>query len=125
MAGLLALMLSALVLVESVGIPGAALARSGTMLLMAAAALVAVRQRWGAAAFSPANVVVVLLIVVTTVALQVWARDLAWPGRAVLAILGGGLLLAAVRDDQGRVQVKMVIERLRRASFPSATATGK
>lgn len=125
MAGLLALMLSALVLVASAGIPGAALARSGTMLLMAAAALVAVRRRWGAAAVSPANVVVVLLIVVTTVALQVWAGDLAWPVRAVLAILTSGLVLAAVRDDRGRMQAKMVIKRLRRAFSPPATVTGK
>jgi O-antigen/teichoic acid export membrane protein len=114
-AGLIALMASATVLVASAGLFGAAVARAGTMLLMAGVSLFFVHRRWGGAAYSLRNVVAVLAIVVACVAVQPQLADLSWVLRAGVALLAAGLLTVAVRDAEGRMQVTMIVQRLRLA----------
>lgn len=115
LAGLAVLMVMAVSLVSILGLPGAALSRAGTMVLMAAVSLFVVRRRWGPAAFSARNVGAVLLIVMSSAAIQSWTTDLAWTARAGLAVTAAVLLVVAVRDVDGRMQAQLVIARVRHA----------
>jgi O-antigen/teichoic acid export membrane protein len=115
LGGLVALMASAVVLVSSAGLFGAAAARASTMLLMAGVSLFFVHQRWGSAAYSLRNVVAVLAVVIVCVAGQPQVADLTWIVRAGLAVLASGVLAVAVRDTDGRMQATMIVQRLRRA----------
>lgn len=92
LVGLIVLLGSAVLLVGGAGLFGAALARVGTMLLMAGVTLVSARRRWGVSAYSPGNVVGVVLLVASCVAARAWTSDTTWPFRACLATLAVTLL---------------------------------
>ncbi len=118
LGGLLALMGSAAVLVSTAGLFGAAIARAGTMVLMAGVSLWCVRRRWGAAAYSSRNVAAVLAVVTLSLAVQPQVVHLTWMVRAGLAILATGVLTVTVRDAGGRMQATVIVQRIRRGLWP-------
>lgn len=125
LGGVFVLMVSALVLVSNAGLPGAALARAGTMLLLAGISLLFSRRRWGSAAYSSLNVVAVMVVVAGSLVVQPELANLTWILRACLAILTTGLLIVAVRDAGGHMQMALMVQRLRRAVRPVTASAAR
>ena len=121
--GLFVLFGSALLLVSVAGLAGAASARAGTMLVMAAVSLLVMHRRWGGDAYSGKNFAWVFLLVASCLAIQRLTADLHWFVRAGLCSVTAAVLVAAVRDERGRTQTQVVLERLRSALWPSRVAT--
>ena len=86
--------------------------------MMGAVSLVAVQWRWGSTAYSKANAAGVLSIAAVGVLMQLWLVDLTWILRSGIAMLAFVLLIVLVRDAEGRMQARVVLERVRQALWP-------
>jgi len=95
------------------------------MLFLAVVSLVVVSRRWGSAAYSRWNLVAVSLLLASSAGVVLWRIDLSLTLRASLAALVSLLLVAAVRDTEGRMQARMILGRLRKASFPALSTANK
>jgi O-antigen/teichoic acid export membrane protein len=101
--GLLLLFGTTIVLTPLLGLSGAAVARSGTMLLLALISLVEVTRRWGKVAVSGRNVLVVAAVVGVTVLAATWKDGSRLLLRAALLSAALVVLAVAMRDRHGRI----------------------
>lgn len=101
--GLVLLFTAAIVLTPRYGLSGAAMARAGTMLLLALISIVVVARRWGLESISAQNVLVVTAVVGASAAALAWNKGSDVLERA--ALLGAALfmLAALLRDRNGRL----------------------
>lgn len=120
--GLVILLCASVSAVPIFGLPGAALARVSTMLIVAAITLYFARKKWGEGTYSVANVAAVALTVAASAALVLALQDLRWYTRSGLAAVAAAVLIASVRAPSGRTQVGALgrLARQRLFSQPSA-----
>ena len=111
--GLGILLGSAGCLVSLFGLPGAAWARAGTMLVLTVVSVAVIERRWGRLAYSRRNLCAVSILVAASAALVFRWPDLALGVRACTAIFISFLLLIAVRDSAGNLQVIVILNRCR------------
>ncbi len=123
--GLLVLLGSAAWLVSHSGLLGAAVARAGTMLLMALISLWFVHRRWGVVAYSRGNSFWAFFLVTISAALQSGMLELTLPARLGLASLIALLLVFAIRDADGRMQAGVLLLRFRHASRSLVAVVGR
>lgn len=112
LVGLVVLLASAAWLVSANGLPGAAAARATAMLTLAGISLAAVRSRFGARAYSTRNLAVVLILTSSSALLLLVWPNTHWLVRAGQAVLLSSLLVAGVRDADGRMLAGVVRTRL-------------
>lgn len=113
--GALLLFVLAVWLVGAEGLPGAAMARATTMILVGAASLLVVRLRWGRESWSSWNAASTSMLVGASAAIVLWQTGTTWPSRAAIACVAILLIALAVRDADGRMQTREIIARMSRA----------
>lgn len=116
LAGAVLLLALALWFVAVEGLPGAAAARSTTMLVIAAVSLYVVRHKWGRGALAWRNIAATLSVVGAVVAAALWNPGMSLSLRAAVACAASILIVVAVRDEFGRMRAREVASRIRRAS---------
>jgi O-antigen/teichoic acid export membrane protein len=108
--GLVLLFGSAVLLTPLLGLTGAAISRTGTILLLAVVSLVVVNRRWEGAAISGRNVVIVVAVVGVTAVAAMWKEGSMLLMR--LGLLGAALvvLAALLSDKHGRLLVHVLTQ---------------
>jgi len=101
--GLVLLFGTAAVLTPLQGLTGAAIARAGTMLLLAVVSLVVVTRRWGASAITWRNVVIVSTVVVAAAVAVATDSGLSTISRVILLGIGLVVLTVSMRDQHNRL----------------------
>ena len=124
-AGLVVLLCVSVWAIPALGLPGAAVARVSTMVIVAAVTLHFARTRWGKGTFSLGNVAAASLTVAGSAALVLAWQDLHWYVRAGLAAVAASILIAAIRAPSGRTQTGVVGRFVRKRLFGQAAAPRK
>jgi O-antigen/teichoic acid export membrane protein len=122
--GLILLFVAAILLTPLYGLVGTAIARAGTMLVMAGAAIVFTIRRWGPAAITGRNVLILAAIVGACASSLAWKETGPLLVRIVLLAVALLILGTSLRDRQGRLLsavVPRVFLRLVLASARNAT----
>lgn len=101
----------AICLIAVGGLPGAGIARAGTMLTLAFASLYVGRQRWGRATCSLWNPAWTLSLLTSSALAALWMREADWVSRGALACLGAILITVGIRDSEGRVVALRIFHR--------------
>lgn len=130
LVGLVTLFGAAIALTPLYGLVGTAIARAGTMLVMAGAALVAITRRWGGTAITGRNVLIVAAVVGASASSLAWRAS---PPLVRVILLGLGLVVLglSLRDRQGRllsavvpaIFLRLVLAAVRNANSPSKVRT--
>jgi len=107
-AGVLLLFLLALVLTPTIGLPGAALARSTTMLTVALGTEILAGWHLGARLVSTRNLAVAMVSVLGTIAFGFWRPDFDLIPRTLLLAGMVLLLVLSLRDDNGHLIIQSV-----------------
>lgn len=113
--GLLLLFGTAALLTPSYGLLGAAIARSGTMLLLALISLVEVTRRWGKVAISGRNVLVMAAVVCVTALAATWNGGNSLLLRTASLVVALAVLAVLMRDQQGRLLLLSLPQLIRHA----------
>jgi len=122
--GLVVLLVAAVVLVTTLGITGAAVARAGAMLSMAGATLLATQARWGRTAFSGRNFLIALVAVAISTGVATWLGEERPVWRAITSTVALVALCAMIRNTGGRAVLTTVLARIWRERATGANAPG-
>jgi O-antigen/teichoic acid export membrane protein len=114
--GLLVLTGLALTLIPPLGVSGAALSRSGTMLILGCLSVYTVVRNWGLFAVSIKNYVWAFCLIWPSIIFTLLNAELHWSYRLVLLALSLIILSISIRDSMGRIQFDRIISRLRQNS---------
>jgi O-antigen/teichoic acid export membrane protein len=118
--GLVLLFGVAVVLTPLYGLSGAAIARAGTMLLLALISLTVVARRWGKEAISGRNVFVVSLVIGASAITVAWENGSTVGSRVILLGIALVVLALSMQDRHGRPLVLVlplaVLSRMRNGS---------
>lgn len=123
LVGLAILFTLSIWLVPGLGVPGAALARVTTMLVLAVMSLYVVQRRWGRGAYSRANVIWVSTLLAASAAAVSWHGHVNWAARAGLAAVTSLIVLMVVTDAKGRNQAMAMLGRLKREWSSASRST--
>lgn len=124
--GLVLLFGAAIVLTPRYGLVGTAIARAGTMLVLAVMSLVAVARRWGGESITGRNVLIISIVVGATVLVVGWEQGIALLSRVILLGVALGALALSLRDRHGRLLsavVPALLMGLFHARVPNANKT--
>lgn len=104
-------------------LPGVALARATSLLLIAFLTGVTAIAKWGSSGVSIQNVGLVTVTVSAAIALVTWRDDLELLQRAALLAVGLVVLAITVRNDNGRIVVLMGAQRFGLHGAPQVEAS--
>jgi O-antigen/teichoic acid export membrane protein len=101
--GLVLLFGAAVLLTPLYGLVGSAIARAGTMLVLAVVSLVVVARRWGWQSIPGRNVLIVTIVVGVSAFAAAWEHRGAVVVRVILLSIALTVLALSVRDRHGRL----------------------
>lgn len=123
--GLVLLFGAVILLTPLYGLSGAAIARAGTMLLLALISMVVVVRRWGRESISSRNILIVALVIGVSATTVAWEDGSTAMSRVILLCIALLILALSIRDRHGRLLVlvlpRVVLRRTLEGNAPAQT----